>query len=181
VPRQIEKLKEIGRRSETTFVFAHILVPHDPYAFSPDGRCLSPSEAKERTEPQGYVEQVRYANSLIKDFVTALLATDGPKPIIIIQADEGPIPTRYRSGNRSWHDATVDELKAKMGILNTFYFPDGDYRDIDRQVTSVNTFRIVFDKYFGTKLERVPDRSYVFPDIFTIYDFHDITDLLRDE
>jgi hypothetical protein len=181
VPRQIEKLKEIGRRSETTFVFAHILVPHDPYAFSPDGRCLSPSEAKERTEPQGYVEQVRYANSLIRDFVTALLATDGPKPIIIIQADEGPIPTRYRSGDRSWHDATVDELKAKMGILNTFYFPDGDYRDLDRQVTSVNTFRIVFDKYFSTELERLPDRSYVFPDIFKIYDFHDITDLLRDE
>jgi hypothetical protein len=181
VPRQIEKVKEIGTRSETTFMFAHILVPHDPYVFSPDGRCLSHDEMMERTEPEAYIEQVRYANSLIKDFVAALLATDGPKPIIIIQADEGPVPTRYRSGSRPWHDATVDELKAKMGILNAFYFPDGDYRDLNRQVTSVNTFRIVFEKYFGTEFKRLPDRSYAFPDIFKIYDFYDITDIVRDD
>jgi hypothetical protein len=180
VPRQIEKVKEIGTRSEKTFVFAHILVPHEPFVFSPDGRCLSPDEMKRRTEEEGYVEQVRYANSLIKDFVSALLAADGPKPIIIIQADEGPFPVRYRSGDRSWHDATVDELREKMGILNAFYFPDGDYRDLDPQVTSVNTFRIVFDKYFGTNFKRLPDRIYAFPDTSKIYDFYDITDLLRD-
>jgi hypothetical protein len=181
VPRQIEKLKEIGTRSEATFVFAHILVPHDPYVFSPDGRCLSPDEMKERTEPEGYIEQVRYANSLIKDFVAALLATDGPKPIIIIQADEGPVPTQYRSGYRRWHDATVDELKAKMGILNAFYFPDGDYRDLAPHVTSVNTFRIVFNKYFGTRFKRLPNRIYAFPDIFKIYNFYEITDVLNDQ
>jgi hypothetical protein len=181
VPRQIEKVKEIGTRSEPTFMFAHILVPHDPYAFSADGRCLSPDEMKARTEPQGYVEQVQYANSLIKDFVAALLATDGPKPIIIIQADEGPVPTRYRSGHQPWPDATADELKAKMGILNAFYFPDGDYRDLDQKVSSVNTFRIVLDKYFGTTFKRLPDRSYAFPSLFNIYDFYDITDILRDE
>jgi hypothetical protein len=181
VPRQIEKVKEIGTRSEPTFMFAHILVPHDPYAFSPDGRCLSPDEMKARTEPQGYVEQVRYANSLIKDFVAALLAADGPKPVIIIQADEGPVPTRYRSGHQPWREATADELKAKTGILNAFYFPDGDYRDLDQQVSSVNTFRIVFDKYFGTAFKRLPDRSYAFPSLFKIYDFYDITDIVRDE
>jgi hypothetical protein len=179
VPRQIEKVKEIGSRSEKTFVFAHILVPHDPYVFSRDGRCLSPAEIEKRTEQEGYVDQIRYANSLIKDFVSALLATDGPKPIIIIQSDEGPVPTRYRHSERSWHDATADELRVKMGILNAFYFPDGDYGDLDPQVTSVNTFRIVFDKYFGTTFKRLPDRSYAFPDKSKIYDFYDITDVMR--
>jgi hypothetical protein len=180
VPRQIKKVKEIGTRSEMTFVFAHILVPHDPYVFSADGRCLS-DEMEQRTEQEGYIEQVRYANALIKDFVSSLLATDGPKPIIIIQADEGPFPARYLDDSRSWRDATVDELKAKMGILNAFYFPDGDYRDLDPQITSVNTFRILFDKYFGTKFGRLPDRIFAFPDISKIYDFYDITDVLRDD
>jgi hypothetical protein len=180
VSRQIDKVKEIGERNETTFVFAHILVPHDPYAFSPDGRCLSFEEAMKRAEPDGYAEQVRYANSLIKDFVTALLAKDGAKPIVIIQADEGPFPTRYRDGNRSWREATVDELKAKTGILNAYYFSDGDYRDLDRQVTPVNTFRIVFNKYLGTRFKRLPDRVYAFPDTDRIYDFYDITDIVRD-
>jgi hypothetical protein len=180
VPRQIEKVKEIGERNETTFVFAHILVPHDPYVFSPDGHCLSFEEAMQRTERDGYVEQVRYANSLIKDFVSALLAREGAKPIIIIQADEGPFPTRYRNGNLSWHEATVDELKIKMGILNAYYFPDGDYRDLDQHVTPVNTFRILFNKHFGTRLERLPDRVLAFPDYFKIYDFYDITDIVGD-
>jgi hypothetical protein len=178
VPRQIEKVKQVGERNETTFVFAHILVPHDPYAFSPDGQCLSFEKAMQRPEREGYVEQVRYANSLIKDFVSALLAKEGPKPIIIIQADEGPFPARYRSGDLSWHEATVDELKAKMGILNAYYFPDGDYRGLEQHVTPVNTFRILFNKYFGTKLERLPDRVLAFPDVFKLYDFYDITDIV---
>jgi len=178
VPRQIEKVKEISERDEATFVFAHILVPHDPYVFGPDGRCLSFEEAKRRTKRDGYVEQVRYANSLIKDFVSTLLSREGPKPIIIIQADEGPFPDRYRYSNRSWRDATIDELKMKMSILNAYYFPDGDYRDLDQHVTSVNTFRILFNKYFGTRLERLPDRVFAFPDYSHVYDFFDITDVV---
>jgi hypothetical protein len=178
VPRQIEKVKEIGSRREKTFVFAHILVPHEPYVFRADGRCLS-SES-EWSETESYIEQVRYANSLIKDFISALLATDGPKPIIVLQSDEGPFPPRYRSEERSWRDATIDELRAKTGILNAFYFPDGDYRGMDPQVTSVNTFRIVFNKHFGTTLKRLPDRIYAFPDKSQIYDFYEITDVLRD-
>ncbi|MCV0396424.1 MAG: LTA synthase family protein [Rhizobiaceae bacterium] len=176
VPKQIEKVKEIARRDGPTFTFVHILVPHDPYVFTSDGRCLRPEEMRKRKQPEAYIEQVRYANSLIRDFVPALLEEDGPKPVIIIQADEGPFPKRYRGGNRSWHEATRDELDIKTGILNAFYFPDGDYGDLDPGITSVNTFRVVFDKYFGTKLGRLPDRVYAFPDIFQIYDFHEITD-----
>jgi hypothetical protein len=178
VPRQIDKVKEISDRAETTFVFAHILVPHDPYVFAPDGRCLSFEEHQRRTKRDGYVEQVRYVNSLIKDFVSALLAKEGPKPIIIIQADEGPFPDRYRHSNRSWHEATLDELRMKMGILNAYYFPDGNYRDLDQHITSVNTFRILFNKYFGTKLERLPDRIFAFSDYSHVYDFFDITDVV---
>ena len=178
VPRQIEKVKEIKERNASTFVFAHILVPHDPYVFNADGQCLSFDAHEQRSERDGYVDQIRYTNSLIKDFVSALLSGAGPKPIIIIQADEGPFPERYRRNNRSWHEATADELKIKTGILNAYYFSDGDYRDLDQQVTSVNTFRILFNKYFGTKLERLPDRVFAFPDYFKIYDFYDITDIV---
>ena len=178
VPRQIEKVKEIKERNASTFVFAHILVPHDPYVFAADGHCLSFDEHEQRSERDGYVDQIRYTNSLIKDFVSTLLSGTGPKPIIIIQADEGPFPERYRRNNRSWHEATADELKIKTGILNAYYFPDGDYRDLDQKITSVNTFRVLFNKYFGTRLERLPDRVFAFPDYFKIYDFFEITDVV---
>jgi len=65
-----------------------------------------------------------------------------------------------------------------MGILNAYYFPDGNYRDLDQHITSVNTFRILFNKYFGTKLERLPDRIFAFPDYSNVYDFYDITDVV---
>jgi hypothetical protein len=179
VPRQIEKVKEIaGGRETTQFVFTHLLVPHLPYVFDPQGRCLSQAEDWERGTRQGYVQQVQYANSLIKDIVSTLLSKKGTKPIIIIQADEGPFPERYEWSNRSWHEATFDELNLKTSILNAYYFPDGDYRSLYQHVSPVNTFRILFNKYFDTHLKLLTDRIYAFSDNFTIYDFFDITDIV---
>ena len=37
------------------------------------------------------------------------------------------------------------------------------------------------DKYFDTKFQRLPDRSFAFPDIFKIYNFYDITDIVSDD
>lgn len=124
---------------------------------------------------------MQYANSLIKDFISALLAEDGTKPVIIIQADEGPFPGRFPPSSRkpSWRDSTADELRIKTGILNAYYFPHRDYRDLYQTITPVNTFRILFNKYFGAESERLPDRIYAFPDIIKIYDFFDVTDTVR--
>jgi hypothetical protein len=62
VPKQVEKVKEIAQRNQPTFTFVHILVPHAPYVFGPDGRCLRPEEILMRPQPKAYVEQVQYAN-----------------------------------------------------------------------------------------------------------------------
>jgi hypothetical protein len=42
-------------------------------------------------------------------------------------------------------------------------------------MTSVNTFRLVFDKLFGTTYGALPDHIYSVPDVFHLYDFYDIT------
>lgn len=43
----------------------------------------------------------------------------------------------------------------------------------------MNTFRLVFDKLFGTRFGRLPDRIYANSDIFHLYDFYDITEKSR--
>jgi hypothetical protein len=65
-------------------------------------------------------------------------------PVIILQGDHGPAQL---------------EKENRMGILNAYYFStkqDALYSTI----TPVNTFRVVFNTFFGTDLEMLPDTSY---------------------
>jgi hypothetical protein len=177
VPLQIEEAKKAAERDEPTFFFAHLLLPHEPFVFKPDGSCREWEEIRRVDFNEGYVAQVSYANSLIEDFVTTALSRPGPKPIIIIQADEGPFPKRYRTGNRSWRDASKAEIQMKTGVLSAFYFPDGDYRMLRPDITSVNTFRLLFDKYFDAGLPLLPERIWGYPNYPDFYEFYDITDI----
>jgi hypothetical protein len=178
VPRQFAAVKAISERPEATFTFVHVLLPHEPYVFAADGRCMSPEEVRARGQKAGYLGQLRHANTLIGDMVDHLLSSPN-KPIIILQADEGPYPEAYRTGDRSWRQATPEQLATKTAILNAFYFPDGDYSTLYQDITSVNTFRLLFDKYFGTNHGRLPDRIFAFPNYSSIYDFFEVTEPAR--
>ena len=76
VARQVEQLKAIGARETPVYVFAHFLLPHDPFVFGPDGRCLPLDEANARGGFQGYIDQVAYADRIIEDLVEALQSHD---------------------------------------------------------------------------------------------------------
>jgi hypothetical protein len=73
------------------------------------------------------------------------------------------------------------ELKEKMGILNAYYLPGVDYSNphLYPSITPVNSFRLVFDLYFGTKLGSLDDSSYVYANYSRPYKFLDVTQRLR--
>lgn len=174
VARQIEEIKSIGERDYPVYVFAHILVPHGPYNFATDGRCLGPAESDERGERQGYIDQVVYASRIIEDLVTQLQGGNRRPPIILIHADEGPFPDRDYS--IPWHEAPAGELRIKTGILNAYFFPGGDYSRLGKSITPVNTYRALFNTYFGTDFPILPDRVFVSPGDDSLYEFHDVTE-----
>lgn len=179
IPYQFAKLKEIAQRTEPTFVFAHILLPHFPYLFDASGRCMSREESLSRSRRDNYVGQVEYANKVLSDMVDTLLAR-AEKPIIIIQADEGPFPARYPDENDiDWQKATQADLQEKFRILNAMYLPGVDTSKLYNSMTSVNTFRLVFSEFFGAQLPPLEDRSFAFPDIRHLYDFFDVTDTVK--
>jgi hypothetical protein len=181
VARQVEEIKAIGERDEErtgpVYVFAHILVPHGPEVFTRDGRCLTQQEWIERGEVQGYIDQVAYADRLIEDLVTTLQADGRTPPVILIQADEGPFPER--EPGVPWQDASPEELRIKTGILNAYYFPGGDYRLLRPDITPVNSYRVLFNTVFGTDFPQLPDRTFVFPHDRRLYEFHDVTSVVR--
>ena len=46
------------------------------------------------------------------------------------------------------------------------------------EISPVNSFRVIFNRYFGAKFELLPDRSF-FSTAKFLYKFHDVTDRVR--
>ncbi|HEV8697784.1 MAG TPA: hypothetical protein VGQ89_08835 [Candidatus Limnocylindrales bacterium] len=166
------QLRRVATAPGPKFVFAHILLPHDPYVFKADGSLLSEAEAKAAPEPQLYADHLAFANSQIKQIVGYLLA--GPeetRPIVILEGDEGPLMCQSVDCVRN----TPEYLRIRLGNLVAMYLPGVDEKLPDT-FTSVNTFRVVLREYFGADLEPLPDRSFTWPDNDHLYDFKDVTD-----
>ena len=127
------------------FVYAHILIPHAPYIFSPTGEFVLPENAY-AFSAEKYVDQVQFIDTEIRDIVDVIIKTSAQPPVIIIQGDHG-----YPS----------ETLEGKAGILNAYYFPEvAAAQYLYPEITPVNTFRLIFDLYFGEDLELLPDQVY---------------------
>lgn len=110
--------------------------------------------------------------------IEKLLSHSKPSPIIILQADEGPIPKRYLDEllDFNWRHATEKEFRQKMGILNAYYLPGVNKDILYPSITPVNSFRVIFNLYFNTNIELLPDESYAFTDGRHIYKLFNVTD-----
>lgn len=183
---ELDRLERIPEGPGPKFVFAHLLIPHDPYVFDIDGSFMDRPQVRAQGEPESYLRQLQYTNRRLLDIVDRIQAaytSSEEQPIIIIQADEGPFPPAYR-GNEwgfDWTDASDVELQQKFGILSAYYLPGVDPAEagLDDSITPVNTFRIVFNAYFGANLPLLPDRVYAHVDLRHFYDFFEITDRLE--
>jgi hypothetical protein len=166
------------------FVLLHVLLPHDPYTFDAEGNYRSPAARAHLTVAEQFRDQLEYTNTEIKLIVERLL--DRPpadQPIIIIGADEGPYPARYDADQMGfdWDQATPAELEAKFGIINAFYLPPepdqpADLPEVYPTLSSVNTFRLVLERYFGLDLPYLPDRVYTSAHPQRPYEIADVTD-----
>ncbi|HEV8572831.1 MAG TPA: hypothetical protein VGR49_07265 [Actinomycetota bacterium] len=170
VKQQFEALIQSRDLPGPKLVFAHILSPHEPFVFDRNGDFVSEEEEARRPRDQNYIDQLLFVNRKVQEVVEALLA--GPDdPVIVIQADEGPY-----EGPGSWRRASDRLLRRKFSILNAYYLPGEGGPDPHPSITPVNTFRLVFDRYFGSDLPLLPDRSYVYTDLRHLYEFVDVTD-----
>lgn len=180
----IDQLALLPETKSPRFVFAPILAPHPPFVFGSNGEEMSPTGkfsyadgnhymSLEGASPEGYREgyrgQLHYLNSLVIKAIDGILAQPGKEPIIILQADHGP-------GSRlSWEEPESTCLDERLAILNALYLPEGGDMLVYDEITPVNTFRLVFDRYLGTDFGRIEDRSY-FSRWNTPYRFIHVTD-----
>ena len=135
------------------FVFAHLVIPHHPFVFGPNGEELNAIEAgvPEFEEYKAkYPDQVTYINKRITEIIDLILHTSPNPPVILLQGDHGPAP--------------FDVIERRMKNLNVYYFPDNN-EGLYPTITPVNTFRVIFNKYFGQNYPMLPDKS-----LYSAYD-----------
>jgi hypothetical protein len=159
---ELDRLEGLGPYPRPTLVFAHFLLPHTPYIFDRDGRFVTDEENRARSATEAFAEQLEYTNRRMLAIVDRLLAVpEAERPIIILQADEGPYPPDLEDETRhDWTTATPEEREIKFGILNAWYLPGGRDIGLYPAISSVNTFRVLFDAYFGLDIPLLPDESF---------------------
>lgn len=147
----LEKLKEVPQITGPKLVFVHLSINHPPFVFDAAGG-LNPDLIKV-TRPvvendeynKGYVGTLGFTDRVMQDVITAILQNSPTPPVIIVQGDHGP--------------ATVSSSKY-FEILDALYLPGVDHSDLYPTLSPINSFRIVFNKYFGLNYELLPDESY---------------------
>jgi len=130
------------------FVFAHILIPHWPYVFLPDGsirtdpaynngETLSPS-----LRDRGYVDSIQFINQQMLTIFQQIIDDSPTPPVIVVMGDHG-----LSDDNRTQNFAAI-------------YLPKIESSTLYHTITPVNYFRIVFNTIFNADLPLLPDISY---------------------
>ena len=180
---KFEKLADVVKIKEPKFVFAHFVLPHQPYFFDENCNPLPESGARDH---KNYLKQLKCTNQKIKTLTNQILENSTEPPIIILQSDEGSFTSEEFDGGQGekidWRKLSNKALRSHMLILNAYYFPNKDIKDVLHQsITPVNSFRIVFNLYFGMEYELLQDKSYIFEDSKHQYKFINVTNKLRNE
>jgi hypothetical protein len=147
---------ELAKDPAATFAYAHFLVPHPPYAFARDGSQQSEVNRMTRPEQELYIDQLVATNRLILETIDGILNSSAVKPIIILQADEGPY---LMAGDESL--SRKEQIAKRIGILNAILVPDEAIRQrLPKPLMPVDTFRFIFREYFGAPIALLPNRIF---------------------
>jgi len=177
-----ENMKDVPAVDGPKFVFAHTLSPHPPFVFTANGDPVKHGacngfdgdifDGNSEEYLTGYGEQVVYISSLLEETVDHILAESETPPIIIVQGDHGP------GSMLTWKSAEDSCLHERTGILNAYYFPDGQ-DTLYESITPVNSFRVLFNQTFNTGLPLLEDNNYFSP-WDAPYQFVQITEQIED-
>jgi hypothetical protein len=140
-----DALDEIPATEKPTFTYFHVIKPHLPITMTELGdyfvwQSLYSNEKQfYENEEIHFEEQLRYINKRLLDSIDTILNESDTPPIIILQADHGTKLSRNR----------FDKSNNPIAILNAYYFPDSNYSLVYPDISPVNSFRVIFNQFFG--------------------------------
>ncbi|HSL43584.1 MAG TPA: hypothetical protein VK897_09145 [Anaerolineales bacterium] len=178
----IDSIRTAANMDGNNFVFIHIVAPHPPFVFGPNGEQVKHdrlftiadgpySQGSKEDYVRGYTGQVAFLNQQLMTAIDYVFEHSETEPIIILQGDHGP---------KGFSDENVEnsDFTENFAILNAYYFPDQDYTDLYPSISPVNSLRILTNKFFGMDFPLLDDRSY-FSDVRRPFDFIQVTDQVK--
>ena len=167
---RLSQIKKQTPETQPLFVFAHFLMPHEPNVRSETCEPLTLDEIRAQTTEQGYLKETACANEIMKALTEKIKARPDRPAVIIFQSDEGPyLPSSYFNKNGQLVPAEKDSYLIHGAVLNALYLPDknnpqlsANYEQLGLHQASspVNTFRAIFNYYFGAQLPLLEDKLY---------------------
>ena len=146
------ELKTVAKKPEATFTVAHFLEPHGPVQYKRDG-----SKLKEHTwkpsEKQFFAE-LEYINEKVIELIKDLIANSPQPPIIILQGDHGT------TLGRVWTDN--NDLR-HFQILNAFLLPGQKPETLTKNISPVNSFRVILNHYFDGNYKLIETKHFDIP------------------
>lgn len=137
----LDQLGRLPSEPGPKFVFAHIVSPHPPYVFGPNGEYVD----RDQDRRLAYRDQVEYLNRVLLDLLPRMIESSATPPIIILQGDHGGVEI---------------DTRRRLNILNAYYLPDGGAEALYPEISPINTFPLIFNLYFGGDEPLRPDESY---------------------
>jgi len=157
-------MKSVAQQPGPKFVYVHLIMPHPPFVFGPDGEHTNPADFwnNQKLYPAnkfklGYTNQVTFLNQKLLEMVDAILSESKTPPVIILQGDHGP-----------W----LQPNPQHFFILNAYYVP-GHIQELYSNISPVNSFRLVFNAFFGANYDMLKDITYYSP-VPNLYNFSEV-------
>jgi len=136
------------------FTYAHLYLPHPPFFYDKNGHGYTMDFDRMYTTMQSrelFLSYLAYTNKIILKITDSLQARSGGRAVIIVQSDHG-----YR-------DFTAEKQMPRLLYENysAFYFPDRNYSMLYDSISNINTFPVLFNKYFNTHIALQPDTAVI--------------------
>jgi len=94
----LDQLTKMPSQPSPKFVFIHVMVPHPPYIFAPDGTLVTDAlyyregwglPSTDAYFRQGYANQVEFISNRLPEILQTIQQNSATQPVIIVQGDHG--------------------------------------------------------------------------------------------
>jgi hypothetical protein len=134
------------------FVYVHLLLPHNPFMYNENGDIVDNSHF---FNWDYYIDNYKFTIKLTERMIENILQASDPEnpPVIILQSDHGARNIFIQQ--RGSKILSNYPEKYKTLILNAMYLPGYNNSDFSQDMNPINTFPIIFNYLFNTKIPLV--------------------------